>query len=81
MDEAVALVGAVKARLWLAYLAGCSIAFTRNTVGIYQTVASHRMRGPAALPPTRADLYEEHTRADMNDPAAKRIDPVDRNVK
>ena len=58
MDEATALVGAVKARLWLAYLAGCSIAFTRNTVGIYQTLASRRMRGPAALPPTRADLYE-----------------------
>ncbi len=57
MDEATALVGSVKARLWLAYLAGCSIAFTRNTVGIYQTVASRRVRGPAPLPPTRADLY------------------------
>lgn len=58
MDEATTLVGSVKARLWLAYLAGCSIAFTRNTVGVYQTVASRRVRGPATLPSTRADLYE-----------------------
>lgn len=56
-DAAVAEVGAVKARLWLAYLAGCSIAFARNTVGIYQTLASKRVRGPSGLPPTRADLY------------------------
>ncbi len=56
-DEAVAAVGGVQTRLWLAYLAGCSLAFARNTVGIYQTLASKRVRGPAALPPTRADLY------------------------
>jgi cyclopropane-fatty-acyl-phospholipid synthase len=56
-DEAAALVGPVQTRLWLAYLAGCSIAFARNTVGIFQTVASKRVRGPASLPPTRSDLY------------------------
>jgi cyclopropane-fatty-acyl-phospholipid synthase len=54
---AEAEVGSVKTRLWLIYLAGCSLAFERNTVGIYQTLASKRVRGPAALPPTRADLY------------------------
>ncbi len=56
-DEAVAAVGSVQTRLWLVYLAGCSLAFERNTVGIYQTLASKRVRGPSGLPPTRADLY------------------------
>jgi cyclopropane-fatty-acyl-phospholipid synthase len=55
--EAVATVGAVQTRLWLAYLAGCSLGFARNSLGIYQTVASKRVRGPSGLPPTRADLY------------------------
>lgn len=57
--EAEALVGPVKTRLWLAYLAGCSLAFARNTVGIFQTLASKRVKGPAELPPTRADLYQD----------------------
>ena len=56
-DEAVAEIGSVKTRLWLLYLAGCALAFERNTVGIFQTVASKKLRGPSALPPTRADLY------------------------
>ena len=56
-DEACREVGSVKTRLWLAYLAGCALAFERNTVGVYQTLASKRVRGPSGLPPTRADLY------------------------
>jgi cyclopropane-fatty-acyl-phospholipid synthase len=54
---AEAEVGSVKTRLWLIYLAGCSIAFSRNTLSIYQTLGSRRQRGPSGLPPTRADLY------------------------
>jgi cyclopropane-fatty-acyl-phospholipid synthase len=50
-------VGRDKTRLWLAYLAGMAIAFERGTVGVYQTLASKRKRGPSGLPPTRADLY------------------------
>jgi cyclopropane-fatty-acyl-phospholipid synthase len=50
-------VGAAKTRLWLLYLAGCSLGFERNTLGIFQTLASKRTRGTAGLPPTRADLY------------------------
>jgi len=50
-------VGAVKTRLWIAYLAGVSIGFTRNSVGIFQTLASKRMRGPSGLPPSREELY------------------------
>lgn len=50
--------GRERTRLWLAYLAGCSIGFERGTIGIFQTLASKRMRGPSGLPPTRADLYQ-----------------------
>jgi cyclopropane-fatty-acyl-phospholipid synthase len=50
-------VGAAKTRLWLLYLAGCSLGFERNTLGIFQTLASKRTRGTAGLPPTRTDLY------------------------
>jgi cyclopropane-fatty-acyl-phospholipid synthase len=56
-DQAVAEVGEVKTRMWLVYLAGCSIAFERSGVGLYQTLSSRRKRGPSGLPPTRADLY------------------------
>jgi cyclopropane-fatty-acyl-phospholipid synthase len=55
--DAEAEVGPETTRLWLLYLAGCSLAFERGTVGINQTLASKRTRGPAGLPPTRADLY------------------------
>ena len=56
---AVEEVGSVKARLWLIYLAGCSLAFERNSMRIYQTLASKRHRGASGLPPTRADLYAQ----------------------
>jgi cyclopropane-fatty-acyl-phospholipid synthase len=51
------LVGTAKTRLWLLYLAGCSLGFERNTLAIFQTLASKRTRGPSGLPPTREDLY------------------------
>lgn len=56
-DEAVALVGPETYRIWVAYLAGCSLAFTRGTARIYQTLASRGAKGPAPVPQTRADLY------------------------
>lgn len=56
-DASVAEVGEDKTRLWLAYLAACSISFERDTVRLYQTLASPKRRGPSGLPPTRADLY------------------------
>ncbi len=56
-DAAVKEVGEVKTRLWLAYLAACSITFERNNCGLYQTLSSKRVRGATGLPPTRADLY------------------------
>lgn len=56
-DEAVAIVGAAKTRIWILYLAGVSLAFRNGSVSIFQTLASKRRRGPSSLPPTRADLY------------------------
>jgi cyclopropane-fatty-acyl-phospholipid synthase len=57
MSAAEREVGREKARLWLIYLAGCSIGFERGSIGIFQTLVSKRRRGPSGLPPTRADLY------------------------
>jgi cyclopropane-fatty-acyl-phospholipid synthase len=55
--EAEAEVGPEKTRMWLLYLAGCSLAFERGAVGVNQTLASKRTRGPSGLSPSRADLY------------------------
>ena len=44
--------GCEKTRLWIAYLAVVSIAFMQGTVGIFQTLASRRVRGPSGSPPT-----------------------------
>jgi cyclopropane-fatty-acyl-phospholipid synthase len=64
-DTAESEVGSIKTRIWTAYLAGCSLAFERSTLGIFQTLASKRARGPSGLPPTRIDLYDgrHHARA------------------
>lgn len=56
-DKAVAEIGYPKTRLWLLYLAGCSLAFERGTVQINQTLASKRKRGISAVPQTRTDIY------------------------
>ena len=56
-DAAGKGVGEVKTRIWLVYLAACSISFQRNSVGLYQTLSSKRVKGLTGLPPTRADLY------------------------
>ncbi|MEQ1578727.1 MAG: class I SAM-dependent methyltransferase [Hyphomicrobium sp.] len=55
--KAEAIVGAPTTRIWLAYLAGCSLAFERGSARIFQTLASKLARGQPPLPPTRADLY------------------------
>lgn len=56
-DEAIAIVGEETYRIWVAYLAGCSLAFMRGSARIYQTLVSKSAKGHAPLPPTRADLY------------------------
>jgi len=56
-SEAIEIVGEQTYRIWVAYLAGCSLAFTRGSAQIFQTLVSKTARGPAALPQTREDLY------------------------
>lgn len=59
-DQAVALVGEERFRLWIAYLAGVSCAFMDGSLGIFQVVATrHDRKGPSTMPPTRAHLYPE----------------------
>lgn len=57
--EAEAEVGAEKTRMWLLYLAGCSLAFERGGALVNQTLASKRRKGASELPLTRADLYRD----------------------
>ena len=55
--EAEAEVGAELTRMWLFYLGGCSLAFERGAVSIFQTLASRKNKGALPVPATRADLY------------------------
>jgi len=50
-------VGPERTRMWLLYLAGCSLAFERGGALINQTLVSKRRKGPSGLPLTRVDLY------------------------
>lgn len=56
-NEAIEIVGEQTYRIWVAYLAGCSLAFTRGSARIYQTLSGHNAKGPSSVPPSRADLY------------------------
>ena len=53
-------VGSITTRLWTLWLAGSSLFFTHGSIGIFQTLASKRVRGHTGLPPTRAHLYVQN---------------------
>ncbi|RYE85500.1 MAG: class I SAM-dependent methyltransferase [Hyphomicrobiales bacterium] len=55
--EAEAEIGPERTRMWLIYLAGCSLAFERGGALVNQTLVSKRRKGPSGLPLTRVDLY------------------------
>ncbi|HUN13188.1 MAG TPA: cyclopropane-fatty-acyl-phospholipid synthase family protein [Rhabdaerophilum sp.] len=59
--EAEAMIGPERTRIWLAYLAGVSLAFGRGSLCLFQTLASKKKREGDRLalnvPPSRADLY------------------------
>ncbi len=55
--EADTLVGAQTTRMWLLYLAGCSLGFERGALQLFQTLASRRSKGHLPVPASRADLY------------------------
>jgi cyclopropane-fatty-acyl-phospholipid synthase len=50
-------IGLEKTRLWLLYFSLFAASFERNTISVFQTLASKRKTGPASLPLTREDLY------------------------
>ena len=56
-EEALKHVSEEKYRIWVAYLAGVSLAFSRGTLRIFQTLASKNAKRPPGIPSTRADLY------------------------
>jgi len=56
---AITQVGEAKYRIWLAYLAGVSLAFTRGSARLFQTLASKSPKRPPPLPPTREDIYRK----------------------
>ncbi|WP_419902743.1 class I SAM-dependent methyltransferase [Kiloniella sp.] len=56
-EAAIAEAGAERYRLWVLYLTGVSLAFTRGTLNIFQTVATKRTKGLSGMPSTRSDLY------------------------
>ena len=56
-EDALKHVSEEKYRIWVAYLAGVSLAFSRGTLRIFQTLVSKNAKRPPAIPPTRADLY------------------------
>ncbi|MDB5421812.1 MAG: Cyclopropane-fatty-acyl-phospholipid synthase [Brevundimonas sp.] len=58
-EEAYALVGEARTRLWLIYFALFKKSFERGSVLVYQTVAQKRRPGPSGLPLDRKSLYAE----------------------
>ncbi len=56
---AIAEAGAQKCRLWAMYFTLFAFAFERNTVSVFQTLASKRRRGPSGLPLNRESLYRQ----------------------
>jgi cyclopropane-fatty-acyl-phospholipid synthase len=56
-SEAEAEIGPERTRMWLLYLAGCSLAFERGGALVNQTLVSKRRKGASGLPLTREDLY------------------------
>ena len=56
-EEAYALAGEARTRLWLIYFALFAKGFERGSVLVYQTVAQKRRPGPSGLPLDRKSLY------------------------
>ncbi|WP_333591659.1 cyclopropane-fatty-acyl-phospholipid synthase family protein [Brevundimonas sp.] len=56
-EDAYALAGEARTRLWLIYFALFAKGFERGSVLVYQTVAQKRRPGPSGLPLDRKSLY------------------------
>jgi cyclopropane-fatty-acyl-phospholipid synthase len=57
-DQARAIAGDRRLRIWQVYLAGCAHGFRQGWMSIYQILASKQAQeGPSALPATREYMY------------------------
>ena len=56
-EDAIALVGPERYRMWVAYLAGVTVGFEYGPLHVFQTVATKQGDALSPLPPTREDLY------------------------
>ena len=57
IDALEQLAGAQRARIWRVYLAGCSHAFARGWINVYQLLAVRSDDGTSPLPLTRDYMY------------------------
>jgi cyclopropane-fatty-acyl-phospholipid synthase len=58
-EQAIALVGPERYRMWVAYLAGVTVGFEYGPLHVFQTVATRQGEALSPLPPTREDLYRD----------------------
>ncbi|MFC5343050.1 class I SAM-dependent methyltransferase [Brevundimonas staleyi] len=56
-EEAIAMIGEERTRLWLIFFAMCAKGFERGSILVYQTVAQRRRAGPSGVPLDRGSLY------------------------
>jgi len=56
-EKAKQEIGIAKTRLWLLYFSLFAVSFERNTISVFQTLASKRKIGTTKVPLTRKDLY------------------------
>jgi cyclopropane-fatty-acyl-phospholipid synthase len=57
-DEAVALVGPERARVWKLYMTGSQVGFEQGSIAVHQMLAVRQgSRGTSGVPLTRADWY------------------------
>ena len=56
-EQALALVGEERYRIWRMYMSACALEFEGGATGIHQILASRRGATPRALPLTRRDVY------------------------
>ncbi len=56
-EQALALVGEERYRIWRLYMSACVLEFEDGATGIHQILASRRGATPPSLPLTRRDIY------------------------
>lgn len=74
-DQAVALAGEPRARIWQLYMAGSAIGFEANRINIHQVLATRTTTaGTSGMPPTRAEFLTPTDDCDRaNTPTRVRI--------